>query len=226
MVGEWCKKYAKSKLRTELKKYIKSIYHLSATIEWDGSPIYFHNFENRQSYGYIGDLTGSIIESIGEEVMYNLNSGKRSSGQKMFYQFLKLSKLMSKTVTYEDILAEPRQKYGSRKNDDLQDPWQDPWKMCYDVQEEYYKSFPMAYDKSGQNTYLFDEIDKSMDILNINRLYTKILPGMSEKYGQQIIIISHSPIVLKDEIYKSDKYNFISMDEGYTEECRKMLFGQ
>lgn len=206
------------KLMSDLKRHIKEMYHLSTIVEWDGSPIYFHNFENRKSYGYIGDLTGSILGSISDEIAYLWGKGRISSGQNSFYQFTKLVGIMSRTVTYEDILAGPKAKYGKYKKNDI-------WRMCYDVQEEYYKSFPMSYDRSGQNTYLFDEIDKSMDIINIGNFYRNVLPAMSEKYGQQIIVISHSPVVLKDDIYGSDRYNFISMDENYTKECRRLMFG-
>ena len=123
---------------------------------------------------------------------------------------------MSKNITFEDILEIPKKKYPNKDKDDV-------WSIVYKVQEEYYKSFPMSYDRNGQNTYLLDEIDKSMDILNINELYTNILPKLLDKYGKQIIIISHSPIVLRDEIFKSDKYNFISMDEEYTQKCKKLI---
>ena len=185
----------------------------SSKVDWDGSPIYYHNFENRQNYGHIGDLTGSIIDNIGEEMMYIIGRNRNSSGQKMFYQFSKLMKFMSKTITYKEIL-EPNRKYLHSN---------ECWKNCFLAQEEYFKSFPMAFDPNGQNTYLFDEIDKSMDILNINELYTNILPKLLDKYGKQIIIISHSPIVLRDEVFKSDRYNFISMDEEYTQKCKKLI---
>ena len=199
-----------------LRKRVDSFYGTSSIIEWDGSPIYFHNFENRRSYGSIGELTGSIIGSIGEEINYIMGRDRSSSSQNMFYQFSKLSKLMSKSITFEDILEAPKKKY-------LNERVNENWSTAYKVQEEYYKSFPMSYDRNGQNTYLLDEIDKSMDILNVNELYTNVLPKMLEKYGTQIIIISHSPIVLRDEIFKSDKYNFISMDEEYTQKCKKLI---
>ena len=146
-----------------------------------------------------------------------MNKGRMSNGQNMFFQFSKLMGLMSKNVTYENILEGPKRKYGKRKDKT------DCWKMGYDAQEKYYKSFPMAFNEEGQNTYLFDEVDKYMDILNVHRLYTIVLPGLMEKYRKQIIVISHSPVVLKDEIYESDKYNFISMDEEYTKECRELI---
>ena len=202
--------------RDALRKKIYTFYGTSSIIDWDGSPIYFHNFENRRSYGSIGELTGSIIGSIGEEINYIMGRDRSSSSQNMFYQFSKLSKLMSKSITFEDILETPKKKY-------LNERVNENWSTVYKVQEEYYKSFPMSYDRNGQNTYLLDEIDKSMDILNVNELYTNVLPKMFDKYGTQIIIISHSPIVLRDDIFKSDKYNFISMDEEYTQKCKKLI---
>ena len=202
--------------RDALRKKIYTFYGTSSIIDWDGSPIYFHNFENRRSYGSIGELTGSIIGSIDEEINYIMGRDRSSSSQNMFYQFSKLSKLMSKSITFEDILETPKKKY-------LNERVNENWSTVYKVQEEYYKSFPMSYDRNGQNTYLLDEIDKSMDILNVNELYTNVLPKVFDKYGTQIIIISHSPIVLRDEVFKSDKYNFISMDEEYTQKCKKLI---
>jgi len=202
------------------EKYTAELLNLigntSSVVEWDGSPIYFHNFDNRPNYGSIGDLQGSIIENTAEELMYIMDKNQQSAGQTMFYQFHKLAGMMSRNVTYDDLLNKPYGKYGKSDKDN-------PWRLAYDAQEAYYRSFPMAYNPNGQNTYLFDEIDKSMDILNIHALYASILPGMMKKYNKQIIIISHSPIVLSDEVYNSDKYNFISMDEEYTEKCRKIL---
>lgn len=197
-----------------LKKQPSKMAGTSSLVEWDGSPIYYHNFENRPIYGYVGELVGSIIDNIGEELMYTIDKKKLSGGQNMFYQFEKLSKLMSKSVTYEDILK-PYERYGKR-------PDENPWKIAYDVQLGYYKSMPMSFSEDGQNTYLFDEIDKSMDILNVYSLYTEVLPKLLDKFGKQIIVVSHSPIVLKPEITESVKYNFISMDNEYTEKCRQI----
>lgn len=198
---------------------IVSMAGTSSVIEWDGSPVYYHNFENRKSYGYFGELTGSIIQSNAEEMFYLMGKGKMSGGENMFYQFSKLAILMSKNVTYEELLAPYKKKYYVNRNSDC-------WKMAYKVQEAYFKSFPMAFGKNGQNTYLFDEIDKSMDILNIYELYTNILPKLKQKFGKQIIIISHSPVVLKDEIFNSENYNIISMDEEYTKKCRELINGK
>lgn len=213
----WGEKETLDDYREGLRKHIRKFSGTTSEIDWDGSPIYYHNFGNRGTTGCVGDLQGSILNGIGEELMYCMNRGRVSAGQDMFYQFSKLAGFMSKVVTYEDILDNPKRLHGGRKEDDC-------WRMCYDVQEEYYRSFPMSYDRKGQNTYLFDEIDRSMDMLNVDALYSEVLPALSEKYGQQIIIISHSPLVLRDRIYKSDRYNFISIDDEYTERCREILF--
>jgi predicted ATPase len=68
---------------------------------------------------------------------------------------------------------------------------------------------------------LFDEIDKSMDILNIFYLYSEILPKLIKETGIQIIMVSHSPLVLLNKI--RENINFISVDEKYTDECLKLV---
>jgi predicted ATPase len=68
-----------------------------------------------------------------------------------------------------------------------------------------------------------DEIDKSMDITNVIALYSEVLPRIAETAKCQMIIVSHSPIILTDNVYNSPHYNVISIDEEYTERCRKLL---
>ena len=46
-----------------------------------------------------------------------------------------------------------------------------------------------------------------------------ILPKVVETTGIQIIIISHSPIVLSKKIRNNEIYNIISIDEDYTKDC-------
>lgn len=202
-----------------LRRRITRMAGTSSEIEWDGSPIYWHNFENHKSHGCIGDLQGSILRSTGEEMFYIVGSRTASGGQKMFWQMEKLAGFMKENVTYDDIMEPWRQSYGR-----LADRPDDCWGMALKVQEEYYKSFPKSFEKSGTNTYLLDEADKGMDILNTFAFYKEVLPGLADSYGKQIIAVSHSPVVLSDEIFKSEKYNIISMDEQYTAECRRLLF--
>lgn len=189
-----------------------------SVVEWDGSPVYFHNFEERErrSTGSFGELTGSVLGNVGEEVLYHMERGKHSLGENGFNMFYKIVGIMGRHVTYEDILKPYLGLYGSLSDSN-------PWRMAYDAQEKYYRSFPKAFDPDGINTFLLDEIDKSMDIVNVDALYTKVLPAVFEKFGRQIIVISHSPLVLRDSVYGSDMYNFISMDEEYTEKCRRVV---
>ena len=200
-----------------LKDLIFKLCRTTSVVDWDGSPIYFHNFENRTNTGSFGDLTGSILNSVMDEANYILHKGRISAGQNMFFQLSKLFGIMSKTITYEDLLAEPRRRYGNSKTVN------ESWFNCFRAQENYYKSFPMAFDPNGQNTYLFDEVDKSMDILNVHQLYTKVFPDIIEKYRHQIIVISHSPVIMSNKVFNSKKYNIISMDEEYTKKCRKIF---
>jgi ABC-type Mn2+/Zn2+ transport system ATPase subunit len=87
---------------------------------------------------------------------------------------------------------------------------------------EYIKSYG---DGKGCMTLLLDELDKSMDISNVVRLYKEFLPAIQKKYGVQIIIVSHSPLMLSNIIQNNDAYNFISIDDKYTKEMKKLFEG-
>ena len=98
----------------------------------------------------------------------------------------------------------------------------DYWVEAYKVQLDYYMGFENSF-KNLPNTFLFDELDKSLDIVNTCYLYNTALPKLVETTGVQIIIISHSPIVLSEKIRNNEMYNIISIDEDYTKECIKLL---
>jgi len=87
---------------------------------------------------------------------------------------------------------------------------------------EYLESFEKYAIKSPV-TFVFDEIDKSLDIMSVYRLYTEELPMVVEKLGIQIIMVSHSPIILCDAVFNNDKYNIISLVDGYTENAKNTL---
>ena len=94
--------------------------------------------------------------------------------------------------------------------------------VSFSVFHYYFMKYENA-NSGNPNTFLFDEIDKSLDINNIYQLYVNIFPEIIKKYKTQIILVSHSPIILSDKIYNSDYYNIISIDEEYTRECRENL---
>lgn len=96
------------------------------------------------------------------------------------------------------------------------------WKNVAEIQLEYYKQHG-DIDKVAPTTMIFDEIDKSLDIETVWKLYTEILPKIVETNGNQIILVSHNPLILSDQIYNNPLYNIISVDKDYTGQMKKLL---
>lgn len=205
-------KIGEEMLPEHVKDMVEKDCPTSCKVVMDGAPIYWHNFSSR-THREIGDLVGSVFSSIGEELTYAVNKGQKSSSQNQFLLLYKLSQIMSRKTSVDKLFKETIDSHRVNST----------WQKCYEAQYNYFSSFKNANGDNVVNTFLFDEIDASMDILNIVELYTNFLPQALEKYGQQIIIISHSPVVLSNAIYGSDKYNVISMDEEYTQNCLEKL---
>lgn len=198
-----------------MQKYINNMMLNSADIEWDGSPIYYDNFCNRRTYGAIGDLCGSVLgNDIGTEIMYHINKNKISMGQNSIYLLNRLMNIAKEHLSYADIFSEYVNQDGTYKKFKVNDAWE----KSYKCQLDYYLGFEKSLVKSP-STFLFDELDKSLDISNIYTLYAEVLPALVKETGVQVIIISHSPLVLSDKIRNNEMYNFISIDEQYTKEC-------
>lgn len=203
--------------RKTLDKKMKN----SATIEWDGVPIYYDNFADRmaRSHGSIGDLCGSVLgDSIETEIQYIIGKDKISLGQNSIYLINRLFAIAQNHLSFKDIFSKYINEDGTKKNFRVNDTWA----AAYNVQLDYY----MGFKNSCENlpgTFLFDELDKSLDIFNIYNLYVNVLPEFVKKTGVQVIIISHSPLVLMNKIRNNDMYNFISIDEDYTKTCVEKL---
>lgn len=198
---DWDEKY-------DVESYIKRLMNNSADIEWDGNPIYYHNFEylKDKSCGIIGGLTGGILNNIGEEMAFHLIKGKLSAGQMCRYMQGKLERIASDKRT----LAEHIRLNRSANN---------IWRLAEKNQNEYFSRFP-NFNKECPVTLLLDEADKSLDILSELVYFNKVLPYLHNEYGSQIIAVSHSPIVLG--LNKKD-YNIISINDKYTEMCLEQL---
>ena len=191
----------------------------SAIIDWDGVPIYYDNFANRKTYGSLGDLGGSVLgNDLMTEVSYIMSKDQISQGQNSLYLLSRLIDIAKQHLSYKDIFAKYVNDDGTYKDMRVNDTWEE----AYKAQLDYYMSFPKSFENLP-STFLFDELDKSLDILNTCHLYENILPKLVEKTGVQVIIISHNPIVLLDKIRNNDMYNIISIDEDYTNECIKKL---
>lgn len=189
----------------------------TAEIEWDGSPVYYDNFSSRKSYGQIGDMVGSVLSNIGDEVSYLMGKDKRSLGENSIFLLNRLLRIAENQTNYSEIFKDYLED-GKIKDNYGNETWTEVIK----AQLNYFLSLEKSYIKSP-STFLFDELDKSLDVLNISYLYNTLLPGFLKKTGVQIIIISHSPLVLSEKIRKNDLYNFISIDEDYTQKCLEEL---
>ena len=60
-----------------LKTVIDKLKKNSSDVVWDGTPIYYDNFEytKSNSYGMFGALMGSALQSLEDEIEYHLTSG-------------------------------------------------------------------------------------------------------------------------------------------------------
>ena len=193
--------------KSDVKKYLNSIQPNTCNVEWDGAPIFRHNF---------GENTGAYTAPMSDEcfVWWTKSKSRLSAMQKDMMFLCKVFNLMLIKVKFTNIFSNYIRK---------SEIWNDLWQSCVDAQVEYYNDFPMAQSDDLQNTYLFDEFDKHLSIANAINLYTEYLPNVFEKSKPQIILVSHSPIVLSKAVADTGIYNLVSLDEEYTETCKKRL---
>ena len=182
-----------------------------ANVEWDGHPVYFENTSGRKDTGVFGDLTGGLFSTSKDEFIYVANRSKLSLGQNTIYMVNKLSEVIERCPTLDDFVNEAKQ---YERNES--------WTKAITSQLNYIKS---NYKENSCMTLLLDEMDKSLDIENTLMLYRDFLPMLRKKYGIQIILVSHSPLMLSNVIQKSNDYNFISLDKKYTKEMKELFKG-
>lgn len=183
----------------------------TCTVDWSGNVIYYDNFANRKSYGAFGDLQGSVLSSMEDEIAWHIGGSKISSGQKTTWLLNKVLHKLESKITIKD-LVEPFLK--ERAND--------IWMSAYKSSIEYFQQFP-DYDKVGPFTLIFDEMDKSLDIETVIYLYKEVLPRIVEKYDCQIIMVSHSPIFLSPYFRNNKNYNIIDIDPEYSRDAMKQM---
>ena len=177
----------------------------------DGIPVYNDSFSNRKMTGWFGELTGSVLDSALDEALWL--TSRRSLGEKSIAILCKMIPKLEKPFTLEECLSRVKKNYNNI------------WKAYQKALVQRLKRFNSGFSGEPVNTFMFDEIDKSMSISNVVTLYTKILPSLVEKTGCQIIIVSHSPVIMTDQVYDSSFYNIINVTEGYAEECKSILSG-
>lgn len=197
-----------------LKEALESRAGNQFKLEWDGYPVYYENMASRKGYSF-GDLEGGLIEDGLEEINYIIGKDKSSAGQTTIWMINKLTSIAIRKIDINKMFeaVETRMK---RVND--------LWGGCYQADLDYYKKFyKEGNEKDNKLTVLLDEMDKSLDINNVIKLYTEVFPALVKKYPIQIILISHSPIILSKNILNNPIYNIISLEEDYTKECLNNL---
>lgn len=204
--------------KRDFRAYLDGLMKNTADIEWDGTPIYYDNFASKKSV-VIGDLGGSLLgDNLVDEVEYLWNKDKISKGQETIYLYTKLLGIAKNKTCFGEMFKDYLTEDGKVDINFLKKQFNDTWANVFALQLNYYMGMEKSNIKSSC-TFLLDEIDKSLDINNIYELYYNQLPYIVKELGLQIIIISHSPMVLSDKIRNNEAYNFISIDEEYTNEC-------
>ena len=200
-------KYVQQVVEDNINRLMKN----NAVVEWDGIPVYNDSFSNRKMLGQLGELTGSVLDSVLDEALWL--TSRRSLGEKSIAILCKMIPKLEKPFTLEECLS------CTKKNSS------NIWKVFREALVQRLKRLNSGFSGEPVNTFMFDEIDKSMSISNVVTLYTKILPSLIEKTGCQIIIVSHSPVIMTEQVYNSRFYNIINVTEGYAEECKSILSG-
>lgn len=188
-----------------------------AVVDWDGALVYYENFHNRRNTGNIDDLCGSIMGELGESILFQTQKDSISTGQSYIWLLNKIISTIksSQSQTMEDVL-DNAEKHLSTHNS--------LWYNSGKIQIDYLRNIYSKHDSNTPEvpTFMFDELDKSLDILNVIFLYKELLPEIQKKYNVQIILISHNPLVLSSLLDK-DVYNIINMDEKYSNEVKSKL---
>ena len=197
-------KYVQQVVEDDINRLMKN----NAVVDWDGIPVYNDSFSNRKM---LGELTGSVLDSALDEALWL--TSRRSLGEKSIAILCKMIPKLEKPFTLEECLSRVKKDYNNK------------WKVYQKALVQRLKRFNSGFSGEPVNTFMFDEIDKSMSISNVVTLYTKILPSLVEKTGCQIIIVSHSPVIMTEQVYDSRFYNIINVTEGYAEECKSILSG-
>ena len=141
-----------------------------------------------------------------------MEKGKMSKGQNSIFILDKITAMMQNEVSLNDILGDRKLCANDR------------WVSMFNANiRRLEKIYGESEHQNLKNTFMFDEMDKSMDIMNVAFLYGDLLPALVKRFGVQIIIVSHSPLILTRNIYENPLYNIISMDDEYTSECLEKL---
>lgn len=197
-----------------MAKHIEKLKKNSCDVDWDGNVVYYDNFAHtmRMGYSFIGGLEGTALGSFGDEIIFRTNETKINSGKKAMWMLGNILEYQKRGITIEKIF-EPHLK--DKRQNSL-------WMNSYKTQAEYFKQYE-NYGKEVPMTILFDEPEVNFDIMTVWNLYHTAFPKICKDYDTQFITVSHSPIVMCEDIINNEYINLISLDENYTKEVKGLL---
>lgn len=195
-------------------KHIEKLKKNTADVVWDGNVVYYDNFAHTFSQGnsFIGGLEGTALGSFSDEITFRVAGSKTNAGKRAMWMLGNVLEYQKRGLTIKKIF-EPFLK-NKRQND--------TWHKSYKTQDKYFQQFE-NYDKEVPMTILFDEPEVNFDIMTVWDLYHNAFPTICEKMGTQIITVSHSPIVMCEDIINNEHINLISLDESYTKSVKGLL---
>ena len=195
-------------------KYIQNLKMNTTEVDWDGNVVYYDNFAHtlRNGYGFLGGLEGTALGSFGDEITYRVNGNNTNAGKRAMWLLGNVLMYQKKGITLEKIF-EPYLKNKRQNN---------VWSRSYKTQSEYFKQYE-NYGKETPMTILFDEPEVNFDIMTVWNLYHNAFPKICQDFGTQFITVSHSPIVMCEDIVNNEYVNLISIDDDYTKSVKGLL---
>lgn len=182
----------------------------------DGVRIYSDYLGVCYNYLTLSDLEktgGSAILNGGAELAMNyMNSNSLSTGESMVENlgFLFEKSFSNKSITFPipDLVK-------------MQGECNDVWKERLSNLLDYYKNNLIKLkDKSEfEYTFLLDEPDRNLDIVNINSLYGVL--SYHKEYTQLICVI-HNPILIY-KLSKLEDINFIELTDNYLYNIKSII---
>lgn len=152
----------------------------------------------------------SIMDNFKNFSLY-MNNIEASTGESIINSF---DSLMNTAFSNKDIQFPIQELYKKSKQ------CNELWSKRLNNLINYYKDNQLNITaEEFEYTFLIDEPDRNLDILNIETIY-KILSH--RKDNTQLICVIHNPIL----IYKLSKLsyiNFVEMSEGYLDKVRKVF---
>ena len=125
-----------------------------------------------------GDLCGSVLgDDIMSEVQWIMGKNKSSMGQQSIFLINKLFGIAQSHLSFKDIFKQYVNEDGTRKEDES-DVWE---KLIMFIGLTIWEGKFPQFLENLPGTFLFDELDKSLDILNVYNLYANVLPDLLEK---------------------------------------------